>query len=81
MLDYRDDIVSDLRVLHGVADWRTLDAATFFASVTRLPAYQGVLRARLIAEQAEQKRDPAATIQDDRAALAQLQADGWVERG
>jgi hypothetical protein len=50
VLDYLDDIASDLSVFHRIADAGEMEAPVFFMLARRLPAYQGVLAARLAAE-------------------------------
>jgi hypothetical protein len=55
-----DDIASDLSVFHRVDDLTALDGPTFFRLAWRLPAYQGVMRARLEAEQEEHDQSPTA---------------------
>lgn len=50
MLGYLDDIASDLSVFHRIEDAGEMEAAVFFTLACRLPAYSGVLAARLAAE-------------------------------
>lgn len=50
MLGYLDDIASDLSVFHRITDAGEMEAPVFFMLARRLPAYQGVLAARLAAE-------------------------------
>lgn len=49
-LDYEDDIASDLSAFHRIDDPMTLDGPRYFMLAERLPAYAGVLQARLMAE-------------------------------
>lgn len=51
MNDHLEDIRSDMSALHRVDDLEAMPASRFFAFVDRLPAYQGVLRARAEKEQ------------------------------
>lgn len=55
-----DDIASDLSVFHRVDDITALDGPTFLRLAWRLPAYQGVMRARLLAEQQDADGDRPA---------------------
>lgn len=83
MLDYFDDIATDLRILAHVADWRALSGPEFFVLAFRMAAYQGVLRARFRAEwEADQRKakDAAAGIEAAQA-VAEAEVDGWIERG
>ena len=54
MLGYLDDIASDLSAFHRITDAGEMEAAVFFRMVFRLPAYTGVLAARLAAEAEDQ---------------------------
>jgi hypothetical protein len=51
MLDYLDDIASDLSAFHRIDDPSTLDGPRYFRLAWRLAAYQGVMQARAAAEQ------------------------------
>jgi hypothetical protein len=44
VLYHLDDIASDLSAIHRIDDMWTMDARRFYRLVTRLPAYQGVMR-------------------------------------
>lgn len=90
-LEYEADIASDLSAFHRVDDPMTLDGPRYYSLATRLPAYAGILQARVVAEERErEKRDgaPAAgssiggsqpqTVSDS-AALAMLAANGEAE--
>lgn len=83
MLDYFDDIATDLRVLAHVADWRALSGPEFFTLAIRMPFYEGVLRRRFLAEiEADKKRAQDAVAGVSAAqAVADAEADGWIERG
>lgn len=59
MLDYLDDVASDMSVFHRVDDITELAGPVFFRLVWRLPAYAGVLQARQAAE--SQDAQPAAS--------------------
>lgn len=61
VLDGLDDIRSDMSVFHRIDDIATLDGPRFFRLAWRLPAYQGVMRARLLTERKEQQELPSAT--------------------
>lgn len=62
VLDYLDDIESDLSAVHRVDDMWQMDGPRFFRLAHRLPAYRGVMRMRAEAE-AERASDgrPART--------------------
>mgnify|MGYP001238243888 CR=1 FL=1 len=82
ILDYHDDVTSDLSALHGVADWRALDSVTFFSLARRLHAYPGAMRARLF-EEIAREREEAKRVADAASAsdaLAELERDGWLSR-
>lgn len=53
-----DDIESDFSVFHRVDDIEELDGPRFFKFCTRLPAYQGVLQARINKEIADEENNP-----------------------
>lgn len=53
MLDHLDDIESDLSVFHRVDDMWAMDGPRFFRLAVRLPAYEGVVRRRLMADAVE----------------------------
>lgn len=48
-----------MSVFHRVDDLTALDGPTFFRRAWRLPAYQGVMRARLQAEQENNPQPPS----------------------
>ena len=75
-----DDITSDMSVFHRVDDITTLDGPTFLRRAWRLPAYQGVMRARLLAEQEDQdepgaRSAPSGDRQTNPGTRATLMAD------
>ena len=76
MLDYVDEIASDLSAFHRVDDWRAVEPWRFFALVDQLAAYRGALRSRLQREHDERAAEPSAL--DAEAALAELAAAGVV---
>lgn len=90
-LEYEDDIASDLSAFHRVDDPMTLDGPRYFSLAARLPAYAGILQARVVAEERErEKREGGPEARSsiggsspqavsDSAALAMLAADGSVE--
>lgn len=53
MTEHVEDLRSDLSVFHRVDDLEGMPARRFFGFVVRLPAYQGVLAARMEAERQE----------------------------
>lgn len=69
LLDYLDDIESDLSVFHRVDDWRSMAGPRFFRLAVRLAAYNGVMHARAL-----------ATSQDDAPSGTQAANDGQVAR-
>lgn len=50
IVDYLDDIESDLSVFHRIDDIWSMPGPRFFRLVWRLAAYQGVMQARALAE-------------------------------
>lgn len=83
VLDYLDDIDSDMSAFHRVDDARTmLPAPLYFARAERLPAYDGVMRARV---QAEMRRGggtsatPGHVTVPDTIALDRLANEGWLD--
>ncbi len=94
VLDYEDDIASDLSVFHRVDDVMTLDGPRYFALAPLLAAYAGVMQARVIKLREDEKEGrsgahsaarPMSTperpsrVSDD-VALATLALEGWAER-
>lgn len=53
MLDHLPDIESDMSVHHRIGDMYEMDGPTFFRRASRLFAYQGAVRARLLGARAE----------------------------
>ncbi len=83
VLDYVEDIASDMSVFHRIDDADAMPAPLYFERAERLPAYQGVMRARLSSEAQEAGGTPAATpgtveVSED-IALARLANEGWLE--
>lgn len=56
-MDHLDDIASDLSAFHRIDDIGALDGPTFWRLAWRLPAYSGVMRAIITAEQQEATAD------------------------
>jgi hypothetical protein len=56
VLDYLDDLESDFSVLHRVDDMYGMPADRFFRFAVRLPAYDGVMTARISQGQPQQQR-------------------------
>ncbi|GAB2695870.1 hypothetical protein [Kitasatospora kifunensis] len=54
MLDYLDDIASDLSAFHRIDDPELLSGPRYFALAWRLAAYQGVMQSRALAARDEQ---------------------------
>lgn len=48
VLDYLEDIASDLSVFHRVDDPMALSSSRYFLWAERLPAYEGAVRAALL---------------------------------
>lgn len=70
VLDYRDDVESDLSALHRVDDMATMPARRFFALVNRLGAYSGAVQLAL---------SPAVPAYPERQSLAAQGVDGAPE--
>lgn len=90
-LEYEEDIASDLSAFHRVDDPMTLDGPRYFSLAARLPAYAGILQARVVAEEREREKgdggshsgssvggDQKRTVSDS-SAIAMLTADGGLE--
>jgi hypothetical protein len=60
MLDYLDDIASDMSAFHRVDDVMELSGPVFFKLAWRLPAYAGVMQSRAIAASHEESAAPAS---------------------
>lgn len=58
VVEHLDDLESDFSVFHRVEDMLNLDAPRFFRFAHRMPAYRGVMRARV--EQEEMEREGLA---------------------
>ena len=56
MLDHLDDIESDLSAFHRIDDMYEMKPVKFFRFALRLPAYRGIVRARIEAEQAKKTK-------------------------
>lgn len=59
MLDYLDDIESDLSAVHRIDDMWSMDSAKFFRFARRLFAYKSVMRTH--AEKEAHDKNPRAT--------------------
>lgn len=82
VLDYVEDIDSDMSVFHRVDDPMRLAAPLYFARAERLTAYRGVMRARLANEGQRAggtSVTPGRIAVDNDIALTQLANEGWVE--
>lgn len=84
VLDYLDDIESDMSVFHRVDDPWSMPAPRFFAFATRLPAYDGALAIAYRAATEAKPTQPAAVpvaapsnVIDIRQAA--LLAPDWIE--
>lgn len=53
VLDHLDDLASDFSVFHRIPDITELDGPTFLRLAWRMPAYEGVMRARTTAAHQE----------------------------
>lgn len=58
MLDFWDEIESDLSVFHRVDDWRTLSGPRLLRLARLLGCYGGAVQTRLASERAEQGQGP-----------------------
>ena len=56
VLDHLDDLESDFSVFHRVEDIYSMDGPRFFSRAIRISAYDGVMTARLTAEQEKQQK-------------------------
>jgi hypothetical protein len=56
VLDHLDDIESDLSVFHRIDNMYDMPPVRFFRFALRLVAYNGIVRARVEAEQAKKHR-------------------------
>lgn len=93
ILDYEADIASDLSAFHRVDDPMTIDGPRYFSLATRLPAYSGVMAARMEKLRQDEEEGvggahgaaPSASsaerpsrVSDD-VALSMLASEGWIE--
>jgi hypothetical protein len=65
VLDHLDDLESDFSVFHRVDDMYAMPAPRFFRLAERIAAYEGVMTARIRAEQAQEQpiqQEPGARI-------------------
>jgi hypothetical protein len=72
VLDHLADIESDFAVLHRVDDPLSLPGPEFFRKALRLPAYRGVMRARV--ERAQHDKAPAGSERRREVPLAAVTA-------
>lgn len=81
VLDHHADVTSDLSAIHGIRDYRTLDAATFFALAYRLVWHQGAVRGALQRALREEKAEQArvGTVVSEDVTLTALAAEGLLE--
>lgn len=56
VIDYLDDIESDMSVFHRISDMYAMPPVKFFRFALRLPAYKGVMRSRIEAEEAKKSK-------------------------
>ncbi len=82
VLDYLEDIDSDMSVFHRVDDARTmLPGPLYFERAERLTAYAGVMQARALESRRRAGNTGPSTKVSDTAMLERLAGEGWVERG
>jgi hypothetical protein len=76
VLDSLDDLESDFSVFHRVEDMYALPTPKFFRLASRLFAYEGVLRRRLISETQHQheEQEPAVQHRPDEQVIPPTQA-------
>ena len=79
MLDHHDDIVSDLRALHGIVDWRALPGRELWPLVERLLFYPGALRGYVLATAAQGSGSVESSPERGEAFIQQLADQGWAE--
>jgi hypothetical protein len=65
VLDYLPDLESDMSAFHRVDDIWSMPGARFFRLAWRLPAYEGVMRARVMTE-----RETGTVVAEQRPASA-----------
>lgn len=65
MLDYLDDIASDMSAFHGIQDVNGMSAKSFFVMAERLVAYKGVMQARLRMEMEDAENDDNLDDEDN----------------
>jgi hypothetical protein len=73
---YLPDVASDFSVFHRVDDTGRLPARTFFALAARLPFYDGVVRARAVAEAREREDEAPAPAMPPQALAGPQQVVG-----
>lgn len=81
MLEYRDDVASDMSVFHRVEveEVEQMPARRYFMLATRLPAYSGAVTARFAA--AERDRQASVDTSPPASATAAHQAASAVSSG
>lgn len=75
------DLDADFLAIYGIdLNEQDIDGPRFFALAHRLPAYQGVIAARVEAERGEQRQEaPASGVQPTRQGPAPAAAEGVKE--
>lgn len=87
ILDHRWDIVADCRAIYHLSwpEALLLDGPELFALISRLPAYQGSIRARVEAEMMREQRSRKPGARMVKSEQAAIEADpltsGLVEFG
>lgn len=61
MLDYLDDLEADFLAIYRVENMMQLPSAKFFRLAERLPAFKGVMQARVMEQNEEVKKVTEAT--------------------
>jgi hypothetical protein len=80
VLDHQDDIDADFLAIYGIdLEQADVSAPRYFALAHRLPAYQGVMAARVEEERDEQDQSSSTTTRTSSTQPAQQGGSGTKE--
>lgn len=80
MLGHMRDLDADFLAVYGIdLEREEIGGPRFFALAHRLPAYQGVMAARVEAERSEQPQAPAGSAPVERQTASPAPAEGVKE--